>query len=468
MRARHDASDISDPATHATTLPARFRGALITPHDASFEDARHVFNQRLAGHPAIIAQCAGVADVIAALRLADELALDIAVRCGGHSVAGWSTIDDGLVIDLTRMRNVLVDPATSTAWVGGGTRAIDLIVEAAEFGLAPVTGVTAKVGLGGLLLGLGEGYMTPRYGFGVDTVLELELVTADGTVVRASANENPDLFWAMRGAGANFGVVTAMRLQLFPAPERAVGGFVTFGEEDVPAVTRHLWHSMQHGSEHCYPMAKYHLDAEGRMRVAVIPGHVGPAEVAEREVEALRSCGTPVSDDLRVESYLDLINEVQGGGGRDANPDAPRRQAWDLYHFPFGQDAERQMEFLIAQAQSLGAAEPFLYLWRTVAPPARLASAAPRHQGIALFIAAYWNSPHDDARLVPRVAELASGFVESGLVMESPNAMNHSGVNDEERVRRVYGAETYTRLAVLKAIYDPQNRFRRNFNVRPA
>jgi FAD/FMN-containing dehydrogenase len=455
--------------THAAAHPPRFRGALITPHDVAYEEARRVFNRRVSGRPAVIARCAGLADVRAALRLADELAVDVTVRCGGHSVAGWSSLDGGLIIDLTPMRGVLIDPVSSTAWVGGGTRALDLIIEAAEFGLAPVTGVTAKVGLGGLLLGLGEGYLTPRHGFGVDTVLELELVAADGTVRRASPAENPDLFWAARGAGANFGVVTAMRVQLFEAPERAVGGSITFVEKDVPRVTRHLWHWLRHGSTDCYPLAKFDLDSEGRSRVAVIPGHIGPPDQAERDVDALRACGTAVSDELRIESYLDLIGEVEGGGARDDDPAAPRRQAWDLCHFPFDGPPERQAELLLRQTATLrgDGAQPFLYLWRSVAPPARFPSAAPRRKGIVLFIASYWSSSDDDARLVRRVEELASAFGDSGLVTESGNAMNHVGVNDEERVRRVYGSDTYSRLAELKAVYDPRNRFRSNFNVRP-
>ncbi|MBS1883217.1 MAG: FAD-binding oxidoreductase [Actinobacteria bacterium] len=458
----------------AVTTPPRFRGEILTPGDAGYDEARSVFNRRLIGRPAAIARCAGVADVRAALRLAREQGLEIAVRCGGHSVGGWSSVEGGLVIDLTLMRGIRVDPASATAWVGGGTRAIDIILEAAEFGLAPVTGVTAKVGLGGLLLGLGEGYLTPRHGFGVDNVLELELVTADGEVLQASAEQNPDLFWALRGAGPNFGVVTAMRLRLHPAPQQGIGGFVTFGHDDVRAVSRHLWEVMEHGSADYFPLAKYDLDEKGQMRVAVIPGHVGGADLAEREVGALRSCATPVNDETRPMSYVELIEEIDGGGASDDDPAAPRRQAWELKQFAFDGDAERQIEAMIEQTEGLAgpAPRPFISLWRSVAPepPPGTAGAAPRRHGTALFVASYWSDPADDEEQVRLVDEITAAFVDAGVVTEAIDAINHVGVldRDQERVRRVYGEEAYQRLAGLKAVYDPKNLFHRNCNVEPS
>ncbi|MGH2944733.1 MAG: FAD-binding oxidoreductase [Solirubrobacteraceae bacterium] len=458
--------------SHEVAVPARFRGTILRPKDPGYDAARRIFNERLIARPAVIAQCAGVADVRAALRLACRHGLAITVRGGGHSVGGWSSIDGGLVIDLRPMRGIHVDPVTRSAWVGGGARAIDLIVEAAEHDLAPVTGVTADVGLGGLLLGLGEGYLTPRYGFGVDNVLALEVVTADERVLRVSADEHPDLFWAMRGAGANFGVVTAMHLRLHPAPQQGVGGFVTFAGDDMPRVTRHLWAVMDHGSEHYFPLARYDIDDAGRRRVAVIPGHVGPPDVAEREVGELRQCGTPVSDETAPMSYLDLIGEIGGGGARADEPDPPRRQAWDLYQFPFGGDAQRQMDLLHDQVAGLvdTSRTPYLSLWRSVAPraPGVAPSAAPRHHGIALFIASYWRDPGDDDEQVRRVREIGAACAESGLVTEAADAINHVGTLDDARARRIYGDQAYDRLARLKALYDPDNRFRRNCNIPPA
>ncbi len=415
-------------------------------------------------------QCTGVADVRAALAIALEERLELAVRCGGHSIGGWSSTEGGLVIDLTPMRWVHVDRRDSTAWVGGGTRAIDAIVEAAQFGLAPVTGVTADVGLGGLLLGLGEGYLTPRYGFGVDNVLELELVTADGSVLRVAPDEHEDLFWALRGAGPNFGVVSAMKLRLVPLPEQGVGGFITFGDRDVPAVTRHLWEIMEHGSEHFFPLAKFDLDDDGGLRVAIIPGHVGPARIAEAELAALRACGTPLSDDTESMSYLELIGEIRGGGVRGDVPDAPRRQAWELFQFPFGGDAAAQRDLLLDQVRRVGELDPtpYLSLWRSSAPDAELASAAPRRHGIALFLASYWHDAADDEGQVALVDGLAGAVRASGLVEEATDAANHVARHDQERVRAVYGDETYARLAELKAVHDPRNVFRRNFNITPA
>ena len=263
-----------------------------------------------------------------------------------------------------------------------------------------------------------------------------------------------------------------MLLRLHPAPQQGVGGFVTFGHDAVPQVTRHLWEIMEHGSADYFPLAKYDLDDDGRMRVAVIPGHVGPAADAEREVGALRRCAVPISDATRAMSYLDLVDEIEGGGSTSGPvPAPPRRQAWELYQFPFGADAQAQMDLLLEQVAGLAgpSPQPFLSLWRSVAPDTHApACAAPLHHGIAMFIASYWSDPADDDEQVRRVEEIAARFVDSGLVTEAANAMNHVAIADDARVRRVYGDEAYERLARLKATYDPDNRLRRNCNIPPA
>lgn len=443
-----------------------FRGRILIPGDEGYDAARELFNERVEGHPDVIAQCVGVADVRAALALARERDLAIAVRGGGHSVAGCSSNDGGLVIDLTPMRGVRVNPATATAWVGGGTRAIDLIVEAGQFGLVPVTGVSPKVGIAGLVMGLGEGYLTPKYGFGGDNVLAFELVTADGTVLQVSADEYTDLFWAMRGAGANFGVVTALKLRLHPLPPQTIGGWMMFGHRDVARVTNHLWHVMKTGSEHYFPFAVYELDADRKLRVRVLPAHIGPAELAQRELDPLRRCAAPISDDTRPMPYLDLVNEI--GGPADDFLYLNRRRAWDLYRFDYDTSRERQMEVLLEQADALTPTS-HIDLWRTVPIPAPTsASAAPRLPGIAFFLSSQWRDSADDEEQLRWMRNAAASLEASGVVTEAANGMNHVGVFEERRCRTLYGDSTYERLASLKAEYDPANCFRPNYNISPA
>ncbi|MEU3618025.1 FAD-binding protein [Streptomyces sp. NPDC006872] len=451
------------------TAPARFRGALLTPADPGYDIARTVHNERAAAAPALIARCAGVADVRAALQLARREGLEIAVRGGGHSVGGYSSVGGGLVIDVSGLDWVRVDPATCTAWVGGGTRAIDLLIEAGEFGLVAVTGTIGTIGVGGLLLGLGEGYLTGRHGFGIDNVLELEVVTADERVLRVSADDNPDLFWAMRGAGANFGVVTAMRLRLHPAPERPMGGRLAFAGDDLAPVTAHLWQAMRHASPSFAPLATYMTGETGEPVVLVIPAHVGSADAAEQEAAALRHCGTPIIDDARFESYLDLIGEVSNGAPQ-AEPGAAPRTAWEILRFPFDENSELQQQAFLDQVRALRGKGQWLslVLWRTAAPPAPVPSAAPRHPGITVFIASYWRDPSEDEARVQEVRGIAQALFGTGLVAQAANGVNHLADPDETRLSAVYGAESYKRLTQVKAAHDPGNRFRHNANIPPA
>lgn len=475
---KHGTSSISNSSqAPLSSAPPRFRGDFVLPSTSSYPEASAIWNARVGGSPAVVARCAGPADVREVLMLAREQGLVISVRGGGHGVTGSSSNDGGLIIDLTRMRHVQVDPASSTAWVGGGVLAGDVLLEALQFGLAPVTGISSGVGLVGLTLGVGEGYLSTKYGFAADNVLEFEVVTAAGEIIRVSADEHPDLFWAMRGAGANFGVVTGMRLRLHPAPGQAVGGMIVFGEDDLLPVTRHLWEVMERGSEYFNPFPIYSLDENGRPELAILPGHVGPAELAERELAELRSCGTVIRDESRVGSYADLVFESS-----DLPPvePPPNRSVWDLYRYEFGGDTERQIEVLLDVVRSLrpgaeprrpgGEARRFLNPWRTVPcsapePP----SAAPRLPGISIFIASWcWSDPSEDEAEIRWLQETVEPFTSSGLVSEATNAMNHVSFPTAGRIKNLYGPLAYERLAQIKGIYDPDNVFHGNYNIPPA
>lgn len=435
---------------------------LLSPDDDGYDDARTVFNTRLTGRPALIAKCITVDDVKAAIALSRERGLPVTVKGGGHSGAGWSSITDGLVIDLTGMRDVQVDETSRTAWVGGGTRAMDLISAAAPHGLAPVTGVSPKVGLGGLLLGLGEGYLTPRHGFGTDNVLEVQMVTAEGDVVTASAAANPELFWAIRGAGANFGVVTALKLKLHPAPANTVGGWITFGPDAVPAVARHIWEVMRDGSRDYFPLAIFELDESGDPQVKIIPGHTGSRADAAHDLARLRECATPVADETAEMTYVDLINEI---GGPDEDEEASRRLAWDVYRFPFDGEADRQQQVLLGLQQDLSPSAHF-NLWRTVPiEPPSPAGAAPRLPGITVFLSTRWDDASEDGRELHWIEGTATALIRAGVVESAANTVNHVSTIDDFRIRALFGPETYGRLVAVKAIYDPGNVFRRNCNI---
>lgn len=441
-----------------------FRGELLLPDQSGYDESRQIFNERLWGRPAVIARCAGLADVRLALRLARERGMEISVRSGGHHPAGWASNEGGLVVDLTALRWVRVDPASSTAWVGGGALAGDVLQEATQFGLAPVTGVYPEIGIAGLILGAGEGYLAPRYGFGSDQILEVELVTADGTVMTASAEENPDLFWAVRGAGQNFGVVTALKLRLHPAPRRAVGGYLDFHAGDALEVSRHIWDMMENASEFFYPEVSYGLDEQGQLQIRVLPGHTGPEDVAERELAALRGCAPVARDETRVMSYVDLAHDRTDTFGDPT----PRRVSWDNYRFEFGVDAERQIETLLGLAPTLLPSTGWVF-WRTVprtvpTPP----SALPRLPGLSICLLASWEEEAADETHLRWVAEAAATLKDAGVVKDATGSINHTDTLDGERVRALYGEESFQRLAQLKAKYDPDNTFHHNYNIPPA
>ena len=219
-------------------LGGSFRGELLLPTSPGYDTARRIWNGVVDRHPACIARCTGVADVVAAVRFARYHDLEIAVRGGGHNVAGTAVCDDGVVIDLSAMRGVSVDPAGRTAWVQGGALWGDVDHETQAHGLATTGGIVGHTGVAGLTLGGGIGFLMRKHGLTVDNLLAAEVVTAEGSIVRASADEHPDLFWALRGGGGNFGVVTSFRFSLHPLGPTVMAGPVFWAADDTTDVLR--------------------------------------------------------------------------------------------------------------------------------------------------------------------------------------------------------------------------------------
>src|SRR3954451_617048 len=219
-------------------LAAELRGAVICPGDAAYESARALWNAAHDKHPALIVQAAGPADVAAALRFARSEKLEVAVRGGGHSIPGFSTVEGGIVIDLSLMRGVLVDPVGRRAIVQGGATWRDIDLETQAHGLATTGGLVSTTGVGGFTLGGGIGWLMRRLGLACDNVIPADVVTADGEAVHASADENADLYWALRGGGGNFGVVTSFEYSLHPVGPTVAGGLLFYGGDESKAVLR--------------------------------------------------------------------------------------------------------------------------------------------------------------------------------------------------------------------------------------
>ena len=288
------------------------RGELLLPTSPGYDTARRIWNGAVDRRPACIARCTGVADVVAAVRFARERDLEIAVRGGGHNVAGTAVCDEGVVIDLSAMRAVWVDPAGRTAWVQGGALWGDVDHETQAHGLATTGGIIGHTGVAGLTLGGGIGFLMRKHGLAVDNMLAAEIVTADGSINWASADEHPDLFWALRGGGGNFGIVTAFRFALHPVGPTVMAGPVFWAADDTTDVLRfyrdfaaeapdELGTVVRLGTVPPLPVIPEEL--HWRPAIAVICCYVGAVEDGERAVRDLRRFGTPLVDLLAPSPY---------------------------------------------------------------------------------------------------------------------------------------------------------------------
>ena len=319
-------------------LGGSFRGELLLPTSPGYDTARRIWNGAIDRHPACIARCTGVADVVAAVRFARDHDLEIAVRGGGHNVAGTAVCDDGVVIDLSAMRAVWVDPAGRTAWVQGGALWGDVDHETQAHGLATTGGIVGHTGVAGLTLGGGIGFLMRKHGLAVDNLLAAEVVTAEGSIVRASADEHPDLFWALRGGGGNFGVVTSFRFALHPVGPTVMAGPVFWAADDTTDVLRFYRDFAAEAPDELGsvvrlgtvpPLPVIPEDLHWRPAIAVACCYAGAVEDGERAVRALRRFGTPLVDLLAPSPYV----AFQGGTRRHRPPrvalllegDEPRR-----------------------------------------------------------------------------------------------------------------------------------------------
>jgi len=282
-----------------------FRGELIGPGDPSYGEQRKVWNGSIDRYPALIARCAGIVDVMAAVKLAHRTALGVAVRGGGHSFPGLSTVDGGLVIDLSLMKGIRVDPEARTARAQAGVLLGELDRETQAFGLATSAGIVTSTGLAGLTLGGGIGWIMRKYGLTIDNLLSVDLITAEGEFVKASERENSDLFWGVRGAGGNFGIVTEFEFRLNPIGPTVLAGPIFWPMEESPKVLRFyrdwikqapddLMTIIIHRKAPALPFVP--LELHGKPVVAVVCCYAGSVEEGEKVVRPLRSFGAPVLD----------------------------------------------------------------------------------------------------------------------------------------------------------------------------
>jgi hypothetical protein len=442
----------------------KVKGNVITPEDSTYDRARTVFYGGIDKRPAAIVQVADVADVQRVIATARDEGHELAVRSGGHSIAGHCTTDGGIVIDLRPMSKIEIDANDRTAWVETGATAIQVTEAAAKHGLVVGFGDSGSVGVGGITLGGGIGFLVRKHGLTIDSVLAAEVVTADGRHLRIDADHHPDLFWAIRGGGGNFGLVTRFKFRLhelkqftggilvLPATPETIVGFA----EAALATPDEL--STIGNIMPAPPMPFLPKEVHGRLVIFAMIAYAGDDDSATRAIAPFRKLATPIADMVKPMPYAGMYppedpNMHPSAIGRTMFVDSiDRARADTIFDYLSKSDAMVR----VAQLRALGGAMARV--------PADATAYAYRSKPMLVNVAAFYNGPEDRVVRQAWVSEFAKA------VQPNDTGAYVGFLNDEgdARVRAAYPGSTWDRLTRIKAIYDPTNLFRLNQNIPPA
>jgi FAD/FMN-containing dehydrogenase len=436
---------------------ADLRGELIYPGDDGYESARRVWNGMIDKHPDVIVRGKDTVDVVTAIQFARLHHLRVAVRCGGHSVSGSSVCDGGMVIDLSCMKGVHIDPEKQTAWAQAGLTLGEFVQATQAYGLATTTGTVGGTGLSGLTLGGGLGWFMGKYGLTIDNLLEVQLVTADGRVERASAGVNPDLFWAVRGGGGNFGIATAFSFQLHPVGP-VLAGKVVYPMKCAREVLRFYREYTSTAPDELTAYASLSTTPDGLPAVAISLCYCGPLKDGERAVAPVRRFAAPLVDLIRPRSYLKLITQADAGA---PNGRHYYEKASTLKHL-----SDEAIETLADYGAACTSPSSLILIQHVHGAASRVSPTATafalREESYVISMLAAWNGGEAARHSAWARAcwRALTPFASSGVYV------NFLGNEGEERVRAAYGVN-YERLVALKNTYDPTNFFARNQNIRP-
>jgi FAD/FMN-containing dehydrogenase len=450
-----------------------FRGELITVDHADYDTARAVWNGSVDRRPRLIARCSGAADVATAVRFARDHDLEIAVRGGGHNVAGTAVCDDGIVIDLSTMRAVWVDPVAGRARVQGGALWGDVDHETQAHGLATTGGIVGHTGVAGLTLGGGIGFLMRKHGLAIDNLVSAEVVTADGSIVRASVHDHPDLFWALRGGGGNFGVVSSFEFALHPVGPIVTAGPVVWAADDTVDVLRFYRDFVADAPDELGtvvrlgtvpPLPVIDADLHWRPALAVACCYAGAVDDGERAVRALRRHGTPL---------VDLISPAPYAAFQGALDDTVLH-GWHYYWKATDLDGLSDDVIAVVAEHAYTATSPRSYaaMFHMGGAVARVPGGATAYGGREvehnIIIDGVWRPAESGEHAAAETA-----WARRFLAALRPHRADSVYVNfldaddDASRVRQAYGDATLGRLAEVKAKYDPDNAFHHNKNIRP-
>ena len=455
-------SDVPSVSAAVGELSATFTGRLLQPTDAAYDEARRVHNGLIDKRPALIAQCRGLADIVDAVQLARTLRLEVAVRGGGHNVAGRATIDGGLMIDLSPMKGIHVDAKARTARAQGGVTWAEFDRETQLHGLATTGGMVSTTGIAGLTLGGGIGYLMGKYGLALDNLRSVELVTADGRALRVSEDENADLFWAVRGGGGNFGIAASFEYRLHTVGPTITGGLIGYplkAGNDVLRLVREVAASapddlMLFASLIGAP------DGSGTKLATIAAGHCGSLPDGEAAVRPIKAFGTPVMDTIGPMTYCELNTMLDAGYPKGA------RNYWKSHFLPELTDEaiETMVECYERCPSPMG--EILLEHFHGAAVRVAVGEAAfpLRSAGYNFLVLSQWTNPADDEQCIAWARETYAAmqpFVGLGRYV---NYLDDDEPGDPAAA--AYGPN-YRRLREIKAKYDPENFFHMNQNIRP-
>lgn len=458
-------------AQEVAEFAERVRGPVLTADDPGYDEARSIWNALIDRRPALIVQCSGAADVVDAVNFAREHRLVLSIKAGGHNVAGNAVNDGGIVLDLSQMRGVTVDPAAQTVRVQGGATWGDCDRETQLFGLAVPGGVVSTTGVAGLTLHGGVGHLRRKHGLSIDSLLSVDIVTADGQFRRVSATENEDLFWAVRGAGSNFGVVTSFEFRAHPVGPMVMVGAIFYPLADAPSILPAWRDFMAAAPEElsslaiCWslpPAEPFPPEVHGTPVVAIAAAYCGAVEEGERVVQPLRELAEPVVDASGPWPWLGLQSGFDAIFGKGELRYWKSRALAEL--------SDDAIAELLGFAGRRPTAMTDIAIWHHGGAMSRVDESATAYGGRdAQFLVtaeANWTDPAQNGEAISWAKKLWDAiepYSTGGVYLNFPGL----GEEQEALARAGYGAN-YERLAALKAKYDPDNLFRMNINIPPA
>jgi FAD/FMN-containing dehydrogenase len=466
---REQTGDSASEPQAIREFETHFAGEIVRPWDAGYESARRVWNGAIDRHPALIARCTGLADVQAAVKFAREQGLQVAVRGGGHNVAGNATCDDGIVIDLSPMKEIAIDPAQRIAHAEPGLTWGEFDAATQAHGLACTGGIQSTTGIAGFTLGGGFGYLARKHGLTCDNLLSAQVVTADGRVLTASARENADLFWGLRGGGGNFGIVTRFDLQLYPLGD-VLGGMVIYPIERAREVMRFYRDFVRGAPDELFtilalvtapPAPEVPRELEGKLVLAILVCYSGDPNEGERVLQPLRASEPAAADLVKVTTYREVQTMLDA-----ANP--PGRLNYWKSEF-FTEYTDEVIETILEHIGRRGSPYSKVLLPHMGGAISRVphdeTAYVHRDAPFLININAAWTDPAESEAHIRWARDYWSAMLPYGAGGVYVNFLNDEG---QDRVKAAYDRSTYERLVALKNKYDPDNFFRLNQNIKPS